>query len=419
VEHLLERHKDLAPADAQRRVGEALGKSATWVRDRLFLSRLCPVARARVIDGTLPLAYARELAKVADPRTQAELLNDWIDADGTVAIVIEEARKVANQCALSLHQVPWSLDAAGVAKECPACAACPSNSANAEQAGLFEHEGTPTLGPCYEPGTGDPLGRETHYSGQAKGPFCLDRPCFERKVAAVQVAVKAAERKAAKAPTKETKAEAFVKAAPEWAEPAAFTALKPEEAAPAPSKPAAKQVSAAEAERRWREDQKRAAETARKMKARHKRVSEALGALPGARTVVWLLADETGNRLLARAGHHQAKVRDKAEVPKALRDLVAELKDGDLRLEELDDMVADTWDTYGSGSSPWDDLMARVGKPTQAFLEHAFGLQDPESEPKPKSNPSVPASTARKGARGRKDAPPVPGRKAKKQGGTK
>jgi ParB/RepB/Spo0J family partition protein len=417
VEHLLERHKDLAPADAQRRVGEALGKSATWVRDRLFLSRLCPTVRKKVSDGSLPLTYARILAKVVDPRTQVNLFESWTDHDGRVVESFDQAIGDVNSNALSLHQVPWSLEAAGVAKGCPACRGCPSNSDNAQQAGLFEHDGGIALGPTYSDGTRDPLGRRASGRDQPKGPFCLDRRCFERKVAAVQLAVKAANKKAAKAPTKETKAEAFVQAAPEWAEPAAFKAMEPE---PATTKQAAKSsTSVADADRRWRERQKRDAEKARKANARKKRVADALASFPGARAVVWLLANAPGNGLLARAGHYQAKIRDKAEVPKALRDLVAELKDGDLRLEDLDDIVAEAWTMRGE--LPWEDLMTRVGKPTQAFLEHAFGVQDPEREAKPESKPSVPAGTARKGARGRKDAPPVPGRKKKpgKKGGRK
>jgi integrase len=55
------------------KVAEYLGKPVRWVRDRAYLARLQGDARQLVIDGRLPLAHAREVAKIADDEIRDDL----------------------------------------------------------------------------------------------------------------------------------------------------------------------------------------------------------------------------------------------------------------------------------------------------------------------------------------------------------
>lgn len=397
VEFNMRRYAHLPATEAQSLTAEDLGRSPQWVRDRLFLSRLCGYARAKVMDGTMTLAIARELAKVVDPRTQEELINRWYGQHAD-PIRLEWARQDVNARALSLHQVPWLLDSQTVAKGCPACTGCPENTANARQSGLFEHDHQADI---------DALGDDDGLPHAApRGPFCLNRACFERKSKAVEEAARKAAKKVAKSPSPET---AIEETRPEWADPEAFAKqVQANAKAPAQESPKQKPISAAESKRRWQEEDKKRQQRERAERARLKAVATAASAIPGCRALVFLLAELPGLSIFGRAGDHRAKVRDKAEVPKALRDLVAELKGGSLTLADLDKLAEPAWDMRGR--SPWQRLLARVGKPTKAFLTSALLGEASGDEGE---RPSVPAGTARKGARGRKDAAIVP-RRAKK-----
>lgn len=59
--------------EAIKATANRLGKPVTWVRDQHFLSLLDATTRGLVIDGRLPMQHARELVKIADPATRAEL----------------------------------------------------------------------------------------------------------------------------------------------------------------------------------------------------------------------------------------------------------------------------------------------------------------------------------------------------------
>lgn len=126
---------------AIRIAAETLAKSETWVRDRAFIGRLDGRAHELVLSGALPLAHAREIAKMADPVARNELATRsaagykplyGMARDHAVSLM-DLKREVAKSL-LSLAQAPWKLDVAFA--RAPACTECPHNSAN--QPGLFD-----------------------------------------------------------------------------------------------------------------------------------------------------------------------------------------------------------------------------------------------------------------------------------------
>jgi ParB/RepB/Spo0J family partition protein len=153
-------------------VAGRLGKSAAWVSDRSLLSRLSGKARDLVLEGRLPMQYAREVCKAADPARRNELAAKYAAPDklGGRPGDFGELRSEVASCIMSLAQVPWKLDVpfAGA----PACEACPKNSANIPR--LFEHHQ-----PC-QPGYHGP---GAVYKEPAAG-VCTDRTCFGEKSAA-------------------------------------------------------------------------------------------------------------------------------------------------------------------------------------------------------------------------------------------
>lgn len=157
---------------AVRRIAEDLGRSETWVRDHLYLSRLCAEARELVVKGLLSVAHARTLALVADPGRQASLAERAArDEDGGGGMSLKRLRRDIGNGVHSLTQVPWKLDVPFAGK-C-ACEGCPSNSATDPE--LFEHDEE----------------RETRAT-------CLDPRCFESKRAASAKSIAAAEVRAKK-----------------------------------------------------------------------------------------------------------------------------------------------------------------------------------------------------------------------------
>ena len=141
-----------------------IGKSPTWVRQRVFLSRLCKAGREAVQEGRLPLGHAIEIAKVIDTATQEELVSRYAEDDGIPAGPITLLKQEVQRSLLSLAVVPWAMDVPtpGCRKD-RVCSSCAFNSAN--HPGLFGEEVE---------------GRK----GKNAGPFCGDRKCFDAKAEA-------------------------------------------------------------------------------------------------------------------------------------------------------------------------------------------------------------------------------------------
>jgi hypothetical protein len=176
----------------------SIGRTAAWVRDRLYLDRLAPSVQERVLQGTLYLIFAREIAKLADPDEQERVasLCQADPKDGHCSATIHQVRRYVSDRQNSLRGVPWQLD-----KPFPqhklivgACSNCPFNSSNDQK--LFEHD-----------------------EAAAPEGYCLRTSCFEAKQ---QLAEKATAKAVAKilkqelAPTEMTAAEVT----PEYVKPA-------------------------------------------------------------------------------------------------------------------------------------------------------------------------------------------------------
>lgn len=131
VAHIMERKLEKAPGNNQiekeehaiQATATVLGKSAVWVRHRWILGRLSEKARAAAHEGTLKMAYAIEIAKIADHEKQDAMLG-WVACDPPPAL--DQVRRSVDQVALQLEEVPWRKDLA--IGELPACDTCPNNS---------------------------------------------------------------------------------------------------------------------------------------------------------------------------------------------------------------------------------------------------------------------------------------------------
>lgn len=152
------------------KAAESLGKGESWIRDRVYVSRLSGTARALVISGRLPLGQAREISKLVDPSVQ-DSVADMVarSQDGTGGWSLDRTRKHVNEQLLSLKVVPWPLDAEfpSDAKIVGPCVACPFNTANDRN--LFEHDAAKT--------------------GEELAGKCTNQSCFTRKTEVTQAAL--------------------------------------------------------------------------------------------------------------------------------------------------------------------------------------------------------------------------------------
>ncbi|HLO41670.1 MAG TPA: ParB/RepB/Spo0J family partition protein [Phycisphaerales bacterium] len=172
------RHQAQVRKRAIEIVAGKLGKSVTWVNDRAYLSRLSGKARQLVLDGRLPLTYAREICKVADPDRRDELARDWAAGPelGALPGDFDDLKFEVGRVLYSLAQVPWnkSVPFAGA----PACDACPHNSVN--QPRLFDHVAPQDVGDQrrYQ----GQFKRSTNFKEPAAG-VCTHEACFKEKSA--------------------------------------------------------------------------------------------------------------------------------------------------------------------------------------------------------------------------------------------
>lgn len=185
-------------AEAIRRTAERIGKPEAWVRDRMFLTGFSGKARDLVSAGRLPLAHAKEIAKVADPKRRDELAQDFAIGGEHALLMsgenqpgpIEDLRQEVARVCFSLSQVPWNLATPFDGK--PACEECQFNSLN--NPGLFEgkqlfsddHKSTSKIGRY-----GGPDERP-----EPKAGVCLKPTCYQEKATAAGKAVSIAATKA-------------------------------------------------------------------------------------------------------------------------------------------------------------------------------------------------------------------------------
>lgn len=378
-------------------VAARMGKQPTWVRDRLYLSRLCPKARAMVVKGEMPLAFARELAKVVDPRTQEELL-DWWYGSCNDNLDIECVRRDVNGKAMSLHQVPWLLGAKGVAKGKPVCTECEHNSDNARKALLFEHDDPKKLAKELGDGRQSCLSSEKRGSG----PYCLNAGCYDAKQKAAAAALKegAAAAKKSKGKKPAERLDAAADAVPSWVEPKALAKAIDE-------KPASKATStygsgqefdSAAYNKRMRERNAKRREKEKAAEARNKDVLASLKKIRGGLAGVWFLLSmkrETSGSFYGDLTDYSARNRDKAKVTRPLQLAVSAIASGKLTIEDLDDMVRAEFEGKDAGE-PWTDLHERMGKAARELFDDSLvpprayksiSETAPAKEKKPKLKP--------------------------------
>lgn len=110
-------------------VGERIGKSAAWVRDRSYLALLSGASRDAVKRGLLGLGQAKVIARLADPRLRDQCAEYAMRRDdGSGGWSVEQVERWVANNLNSLRVVRWKLDVkfGGL----PACTTCPHNSAN-------------------------------------------------------------------------------------------------------------------------------------------------------------------------------------------------------------------------------------------------------------------------------------------------
>lgn len=160
-------------------VAAQLAKPVSWVRDRMYLSRLDEESRELIRLGKLPLLHAREIARVGDPEHRANLARAYA-AGGTDSISdiepgqLADLREEVSKSVFRLVVVPWRTDVA-IASYRP-CDGCPHNSAS--QPGLFEGGGS---------ASDEMVGGRGRYvktlteTDQSRG-VCTYPPCYQAKL---------------------------------------------------------------------------------------------------------------------------------------------------------------------------------------------------------------------------------------------
>lgn len=175
IDTIAKDHPGLTAGELHERAGEALGRSARWVRDRAYLTNLSAKCRDWTTAGVLSLAKAREIAKLDDKGVQDDLgryarTND----EGLGGWSLEVTKRAVAGHLQSLTRCRWDLDVAFAGK--PACDTCPSNSAN--DANLFEEGDAP------------------------KDPVCTNERCYKAKGKAIETSIEKGAQKIVKAAQK-------------------------------------------------------------------------------------------------------------------------------------------------------------------------------------------------------------------------
>lgn len=142
-------------------IAQELGKSASYVYQRLKLKDLVPEARALFIHGDMTAGHAILVARLA-PEQQAEVLHEnfdgWRIENGPVS-VRELDRWIRQDILMELAKVGWKLDDAELLPAAGSCALCPKRTGFSPA--LFADVCT------------------------GKKDYCTDRACFAAKGKAV------------------------------------------------------------------------------------------------------------------------------------------------------------------------------------------------------------------------------------------
>jgi hypothetical protein len=230
--------------EAIRHLAYSIGRTDAWIRDRLYLDRLSPAVKQKVLDGKLYLIFAREIAKLADHQLQEQVASfcEADPKDGHCPTTIHQVRRYVAERQNSLRGVPWHLD-----KPFPknksiigGCLNCPFNSSNDKK--LFEHD-----------------------ESAAPEGFCLKPSCFDAKREVTDKAVEIAVTKIVKQQMARTESSAVAVAA-DFVKPGRVARQAKKQAEGVKPKESTKNVdqwdtpeyrartALADAERKWREE---------------------------------------------------------------------------------------------------------------------------------------------------------------------
>lgn len=136
-------------------IAAKVGKSKSYIAQRMKLLDLVPSARKLFLEGKLTASTALIVARIADPQRQAEAAKEVATGQGWAMSTAEARRHIADRYLLDLSKAPFDTKDAALA-ECGACTACPKRTGN--QTALFEDI--------------------------AKGDHCLDSSCYQAKATA-------------------------------------------------------------------------------------------------------------------------------------------------------------------------------------------------------------------------------------------
>lgn len=211
--------------EAIRRAAERLGRSRAWVIDRVFINRFGKKARELIASGRLPLAQAREIAKIGDDKRREAMAEHCAGSEWQTPRSLDSVRNQIKTDMARLDKAPWRLDVAFAGK--PACAECEQNSANA--------------GALFDDG-----------QDERSVSMCLNLSCFQAKGRSAETSITAGLKKAEAKLTVDGQSVESVKLAdvaelvPKAVKPATFAArARAQIATKKPGRPAAASVKVA------------------------------------------------------------------------------------------------------------------------------------------------------------------------------
>lgn len=142
--------KELGRTDEQ--IGERLGRSASYVRERRRLLELIPELRELLADGRISPGVAVLVARL--PQREQKSMRRKIEDLGDKALTVKGAANEIRWLALHLSNAPFSPEDAELVPEAGACSTCPFNTAVGWALAFEEHQlavdARCTNGACWE-----------------------------------------------------------------------------------------------------------------------------------------------------------------------------------------------------------------------------------------------------------------------------
>lgn len=144
------------------RIAEKVGKSQSYIYQRLKLSELIPAAQKLFLNGDINAGHAiliarlsrEEQKEVLEPDNGLIWSEDWIDGNATVTSVRVLARRIREELYLDLAKAPWKQNDTKLLPAAGPCTSCPQRSG-----------ANPTL-----------------FAEISEKNICTDRKCYNQKL---------------------------------------------------------------------------------------------------------------------------------------------------------------------------------------------------------------------------------------------